>query len=274
MIIAGTVPIESLDLVEGEVESLGNRIRVAGREIPVSMGTTALAAAAAQTLGFLDERKPQLITAGDLGEGSGSLDIYRRLREVDDEVLVIHYIKPKIDEIRRIDTSGKVVADAGGMYAAKAAGIGPEFHLFLPDPGELAFLADEKAYHPAYVRRFIAEVDEEEVPSLVRRAYEGNQVPDHLVVKGGRDYVVHSGEVVEIVDEPLVEAMECIGGTGDTLTGIVAGLIAAGFETEEACVIGCRVNRRVGEIVKATPATRIHELIEAIPEALREELKD
>ncbi len=36
MIIAGTVPIESLDLVEGEVESLGNRIRVADREIPLN----------------------------------------------------------------------------------------------------------------------------------------------------------------------------------------------------------------------------------------------
>ncbi|WP_457614676.1 NAD(P)H-hydrate dehydratase, partial [Methanopyrus sp.] len=186
---------------------------------------------------------------------------------------VIHYIKPKIDEIRRVDTSGKVVADAGGMYAAKAAGVGPEFHLFLPDPGELAFLADEKAHHPAYVRGFIAEVDEEEVPDLVRRAYEENQVPDHLVVKGRRDYVVRRGEVVETIDEPLVEAMECIGGTGDTLTGIVTALIAAGFETEEACVIGCRVNRRLGEISEATPTTRIHELIKAIPEALHEELK-
>ncbi|WP_457615013.1 NAD(P)H-hydrate dehydratase [Methanopyrus sp.] len=273
MIIAGTVPIEGLGPVEGRVEPLSDRIRVAGREIPVSMGTAALAAAAARVLEFLDEDEPRLITAGDLGEGDGSIEIYRRLREVDDDVLVIHYIKPKIDEIRRVDTSGKVVADAGGMYAAKAAGVGPEFHLFLPDPGELAFLADEKAHHPAYVRRFIAEVDEEEVPDLVRRAYEENQVPDYLVVKGRRDYVVRRGEVVETIDEPLVEAMECIGGTGDTLTGIVAALIAAGFETEEACVIGCRVNRRLGEISEATPTTRIHELIKAIPEALHEELK-
>ena len=69
------------------------------------------------------------------------------LKEINEDLTVIHYIKPKISEILKIDFSKPIIGDAGGMYAGKAAGIGDKYHMFFPDVGELAFLADEKSSH-------------------------------------------------------------------------------------------------------------------------------
>ena len=267
MIIAGTLPIEGLDLVRGKGKLKENKIVIGNKEFPVSMGTGALIGASIKVHEYFGEELPEVITAGDIGTGEGSLKIYKHLKDVDDDLLVIHYIKPKISEIREIDFSPKIVADAGGMYAAKAAGIGDKFHLFLPDVGELAFLADEKASHPAYVRGFISEVDDREVPELIKRAYR-NRMPRYMVVKGEVDYIVKDGDIIEKIDNPRIETMECIGGTGDTLTGIVSSLISCGHRTEEACILGCKINRLLGEIVNPTPKTQIEELILQIPKAL------
>jgi len=39
------------------------------------------------------------------------------------------------------------------MYAAKAASLTHHFTVMTPDAGETAFLADENATHPAYIKR-------------------------------------------------------------------------------------------------------------------------
>jgi len=267
MIIAGTLPMEGLDLIMERGKLIKNRIVLGNMEFPISMGTGALIGASIKVHEYFGEELPEVITAGDIGIGDGSLKIYRYLREVRDDLLVIHYIKPKISEIKEIDFSPKIVADAGGMYAAKAAGIGDKFHLFLPDVGELAFLADEKASHPAYVRGFISEVDDREVPELIKRTYR-SRMPRYMVIKGERDYIVRDGNILERVENPKIETMECIGGTGDILTGIISSLINCGYKTEEACILGCKVNRILGEIVNPTPKTQIDELIFQIPKAL------
>ena len=155
------------------------------------------------------------------------------------------------------------------MYAAKAANIGDKFHLFLPDVGELAFLADEKASHPAYVRGFISEIDDKKVPKLIKRAYEKSKMPKYMVVKGERDYIVKDGNILDTIEEPKIEAMECIGGTGDTLTGIISSLIQCGYKTEDACILGCRINRILGKISNAKPDTQVYELIKNIPKAFK-----
>ena len=64
------------------------------------------------------------------------------------------------------------------------------------------------------------------------------------------------------------QAMEAIGGTGDTLTGIVAALIGAGIEINEAAGMAARVNRLAGHSAEPTPATQIMDIIERIPAAL------
>ncbi|ADC68915.1 protein of unknown function UPF0031 [Methanocaldococcus sp. FS406-22] len=272
MIIAGTMPIKGLDLVIGKATLKGDKIIINNKEFPVSMGTGALIGAVLKTLEYFGEKDVKIITAGDIGEGDGSLKIYNALKEIDDDLLIIHYIKPKISKIKEIDFSPKIIADAGGMYAAKAANIGDKFYLFLPDVGELAFLADEKATHPAYVRGFISEIDDKEVPKLIERAYK-LKMPKYMVVKGETDYIVKEGEITNTIKEPKIEAMECIGGTGDTLTGIISSLISVGFNAEEAMSLGCKINRKLGEVANAKPNTQVIEIISTIPKALEMTLK-
>lgn len=64
--------------------------------------------------------------------------------------------------------------------------------------------------------------------------------------------------------------MEAIGGTSDTLTGIVAALIAAGIDVREVAVIAAQVNRLAGSFAKLTPATQVIEIIRHILYALEE----
>jgi NAD(P)H-hydrate repair Nnr-like enzyme with NAD(P)H-hydrate dehydratase domain len=160
-----------------------------------------------------------------------------------------------------------LIADAGFMYAAKMSGQAPEYDLFTPDVGELAFLADETAPHPFYTRGFILHEDNR-VPDLVARAYAHDNAARFLLVKGSRDYLAGPQGIVASVDHPNHEAMEAIGGTGDTLIGIVAALVAAGYEINSAAILAARTNRMAGHLAQPTPATQVLEIIRRIPAAL------
>ena len=111
--------------------------------------------------------------------------------------------------------------------------------------GELAFLADEEAPHPFYTRGFILHEDMR-APALIERAYQHENTAACLFVKGQPDYVADRQGVHTTIDLPVEEAMEAIGGTGDTVTGIVAALIEAGIDVKESSIIGARVNRLAG----------------------------
>ena len=139
MIIAGTMPIEGLELTKGEAKLEGSELIINNKKFPVSIGTGALIGAVVKTLEYFEEKPPMVVTAGDIGDGSGSLKIYEELKNIDDDLVVIHYIKPKISCIKEIDFSPKVIADAGGMYAGKAAGIGNKFHCFFQMQGSSHF---------------------------------------------------------------------------------------------------------------------------------------
>jgi NAD(P)H-hydrate repair Nnr-like enzyme with NAD(P)H-hydrate dehydratase domain len=158
------------------------------------------------------------------------------------------------------------------MYVAKAAGDAGVFDVFTPDLGEAAFLADEKADHPMYTRGFIFHL-EEDVPALIKRAYDTGNAAHTMFVKGAVDYICHDGEIVDVISEPNVEALEPVGGTGDTITGLISGLMYAGKSPVQACRIAARVNRLAGELSDPTPATQVKDIIKHIPEALREVLK-
>ncbi len=75
------------------------------------------------------------------------------------------------------------------------------------------------------------------------------------------------------IDSPMEEAMEAMGGTGDTLTGIVTTLIGTGMEVMKAAIIAARVNRLAGYYAKPTPATQVMEIINHIPTACNQLLK-
>ena len=167
-----------------------------------------------------------------------------------------------------------LVADAGAMYAAKAAGISNQFDIFTPDPSEIAFLADAKASHPAYVSEHLLSGDINQVPQYVADAYQHGDAAKLLLIKGKTDFVARDGEVLATINEPNIPMLEPIGGTGDTITGLVSALVYAGFEPAKAAVIAFRTNRIAGELAQPTPATKARQIVEHFSEALTLATKD
>jgi NAD(P)H-hydrate repair Nnr-like enzyme with NAD(P)H-hydrate dehydratase domain len=165
-----------------------------------------------------------------------------------------------------------MIADAGFMYAAKMSGQARAYDLFTPDAGELAFLADETAPHPFYTRGFILH-EEARVPELIARAYAHENAARILLVKGEKDVLADERGVMETVAEPKSAAMEAMGGTGDTLSGLAAALVASGMEVSRAAFLAARVNRLAGLLAKLTPASQVEALVRQIPQALRQMLE-
>jgi len=284
LLIVGTVPDESFPLTLGpavldKTDLVVNTIRV-----PVNRGTPALIGAVEKAGQVLGEMEIQVALAGDIGTGAGSRKLYehltRNLQDINADTLVFHYLQPDVDWHNKILFSVKdmgkkpvLIADAGFMYAAKMSGQAPAYDLFTPDVGELAFLADETAPHPFYTRGFILHQDNQ-VPDLIARAYQHQNAACHLLVKGSTDYVVHEGTILDQVSRPSAQVMEAMGGTGDTLTGLVCALIAKGKPIPEACGIAALTNRLAGIYAAPTPATQVMEIIKQIPKALARVLKD
>ena len=283
MLIAGTVPIENLPLTMGEVRALGDALVVEGHGIPRNQGTGAMIGAALATTEYLKLEAPYVLVAGDTGQGKGSREIYeyliRKVAELSPEVLALHYCLPDMALSRRLCEAVKkcerrplMIADAASMYAAKAAGLASEFDIFTPDATEMAFLADPEATHPAYIARHLFDTDITQTPGLIAAAYERRDAARLLLVKGAVDYVVRDGRILATVAEPDVPALEAIGGTGDTITGLVSALAYAELEPHEAAIIAARANRVAGMYARATPATRVSQIIDQFPVIFKEHL--
>jgi hypothetical protein len=280
--IIGTIPHEQFPLTPGEVGLIDNELTIGGNRVPVNRGTPALLAAAIKAGEFLGLPAPYGYLVGDIGHGDGSRRLYEyltlHLPQSDFESITLHYLQPDVNWHNRVlakldETLRRppLIADAGFMYAAKMSGKSLQYDLFTPDIGELAFLADEQAPHPFYTRGFILH-EESRVPDLISRAYAHNNAARHLLVKGEKDYIANEKGIQAIIDQPVEDAMEAIGGTGDTLTGIVASLISTGMEIIEAASIAARTNRLAGYYAKPTPATQVIEIVNHIPRALEEVL--
>ncbi len=276
--IVGTVPDADLGLLHGPARLDGGRVTVAGRELEVQRGTPALLAAALQVAAHLGRPEIHASLAGDTGRGDGSRHLYdwlcRHLADCICSVLVFHYLQPDVDwhgrvllAIEQMTRPPVLIADAGFMYAAKMSGQAGRYDCFTPDLGELAFLADEQAPHPFYTRGFILH-ESNRADDLIERAYRHDNAAIHLLVKGATDAIVARGRVVDRVDAPSTPAMEAIGGTGDTLTGLLAALCAAGHDLVPAASLAARANRLCGALARPTPASPVSELIAAIPRAL------
>jgi NAD(P)H-hydrate repair Nnr-like enzyme with NAD(P)H-hydrate dehydratase domain len=169
------------------------------------------------------------------------------------------------EAVEKCDERPIMIADAASMYSAKAAGMASRFDVFTPDATEMAFLADPAATHPAYIARHLFDTDITKTPELVDIAYRNKNASQVLLVKGAIDYIVRDGKILETISEPDVPALEAIGGTGDTITGLVAALVYAGLEPHEAAIIAAKTNRMAGELARPTPATRVNKIIEQFP---------
>ena len=281
ILLVGTVPIREMPLLEGFAEFKGEHILVNDTNLPCTQGTGAMIAAAALTCEYLRSGPPRAVVAGDIGEGIGSLLLYEflidRLAELQPKVLVLHYVLPNIGLMKEVVQAAEncpqkpiLLADAGSMYAVKAAGLAPKFDLMTPDATELAFLADPEATHPAYISKFFFET--EVTSSLIGSAYEHKGASKVLLIKGSTDYVVKERKTVSTIPEPNVPELEAIGGTGDTITGMAAGFIHIGTEVEQAAILAAKSNRTAGLMAHPSPRTKVWELIQHFPEVFKENL--
>jgi len=279
-LIVGTVPEEDFPLVHGPVVVRNQSLRVQEREVKIARGTPALAAFTAMAAREMDLAPPEVLLMGDTGSGQGSRKVYARLVEIMGELEVegftFHYLLPDIYwhnkvlwAIQEKQPSAVLVADAGFMYVAKMSGFSADYDLFTPDIGEMCFLADETAPHPFYTRGFLLE-DESRVEEYISRAYSEQNAARHLLVKGARDYIVQDGQIMSTVSEPAVPAMEAIGGTGDSLTGIVTARLMAKEDIPAACHKSALTNRHLGVLGLPTPAFSIGELLPFLAGAMQE----
>ena len=286
--IVGTVPDPDFALcpagLEGPSTVAGGLLHLPdGQAVPVQRGTAALAATAILACEVLGVAPPRLLLAGDPGSGAGSRAIYawleQNIAQLSPAGLTFHYLFPDQDWHNRVlmavqDLPARpiMVADAGFMYVAKMSGYADAYDLFTPDLGELAFLADEKAPHPFYTRGFLL-AQEDDVPPLLQRTLEHGNCPKNMIIKGSKDYIVLDGQIAATVDAPSVASMECIGGTGDLVTGLATAFLCGHANMDsasmgESCTAAARMARMLAQHCAPTPGTQIAELIEKLPEAL------
>ena len=213
-LIVGTVPYEDFPLVYAPCALADGKLRVGDRALPIIRGTPALLAAACSAGDVLGLDPPWALMAGDIGRGDGSVRVYRHLvedsRDYNERLIVFHYLQPDVDwhnkilmRIEELNDKPLLMADAGYMYVAKMSGFASSYDLFTPDAGEMAFLADETAPHPFYTRGFLLQ-EEEEVPQLIRRAYENENSARYLLVKGRKDLVASIDGIMAEISEPRV----------------------------------------------------------------------
>ncbi len=282
LLLSGTLPVEDSSLIFGTIKYDGRSISLGDKYIPKelgSIGAMAMMAASATAAEALGIEAPMGVVAGDMGKGAGSAALYAYLTEkagaLGANAVTMHYIlpirKPFMEFVEMLDYWEKrpfMIADAGSMLIAKATGACKKFDLFTPDAGEICFLADPEAGHPAYVKSMLFDIDTTEVPKLIEKAYAGGNAPRYLLIKGPTDFIVDDGKIMYTISEPNIPALEPIGGTGDTITGMVSALISGGYEPIRACLIAGHANRLAGQMTNPTPATQVFEIIKHIGEAV------
>lgn len=290
IVLIGTYPDKHPGILEGYAR-INNRelnsreLQIGNKSIEIGMGTTCMAAACAHVCNALDVEPPYCVMAGDIGNGEGSMNLYSYMSkdvfELAPDIVTLHYMMPFID--RMVDfgfaleeniKTPLLIADAGGMYAAKISGIGHIFDLFTPDKGELAFLADKDAMHPMFVNENLFDFPDERIPELALKTSLTGLSADTLLVKGNMDYIIQGGNIKAVVDTPSIPEMEAVGGTGDTLTGITSALAGWNKSLTNMCIMAAKINRIAGKYCNIQPDTHISSLIAKIPEALERVMQD
>jgi NAD(P)H-hydrate epimerase len=215
-LVTAAVPEPLLSTVDlGSVESM---------TLPLPAGPSGqLAAAAVDRLLAFAEGKSALAVGPGLGQEEETAAAIRRLVTEADLPLVL-------------DADG-VNAFAGrvGEIAARAAQ-GRETVL-TPHPGEMGRLLDLP----------IAEVQADRIAAARRAARETRAV---VVLKGHLSLIaVPMGEdEAEVYVNPTGNPGMATGGTGDVLTGILAGLLAQGLAAPEAAQLGVYLHGLAGDL--------------------------
>ena len=281
MLIAGTVPYKDMPLTTGPVRLDGELLVVDSQRFACAQGTGAMISAALATTDYLKLEPPQVLVVGDVGDGKGSQQMYdyliQNIDKLSPAVLSLHYCMPFMELFRELCKVIKkckkrpfLIADAGAMYGIKGAGLAPEFDILTPDPTEIAFLADPKATHPAYIAHHLFQSELDKIPEWIATAYKNGGAARLLLVKGKTDYIASDGKILATINEPDVSVLEAIGGTGDTITGLVSALVYAGLKPHQAAIIAARTNRMAGKYAQPTPATKVKRIISQFHTVFRE----
>lgn len=282
-LIVGTIPEDSLPLytdgLTTQIQIKDDSLLLANeRALSVNRGTAALVATATLACEALNVPPPRVLLTGDTGTGTGSRQAYQWLAEniaslvarENLEGITFHYFFPDVDShnrlylaIEALPVKPILVADAGYMYVAKMSGCASGYDLFTPDMGELAFLADEKAPHPFYTRGFLSAKDCQ-IEALLERALKNDNCSANMIIKGKTDYIVCDGQIIAKVAEPSVEAMECIGGTGDIVTGFATAYLTASFPVCKSALLAAKAARYLAQYCNPAPACQVANLIAQI----------
>ncbi|MFW5792356.1 MAG: NAD(P)H-hydrate dehydratase, partial [Desulfohalobiaceae bacterium] len=89
---------------------------------------------------------------------------------------------------------------------------------------------------------------------------------------GSRDIIANSTGILAEIHSPSLPALEAMGGTGDTVTGLVGSLLDSGMDVVQASRIASLVNRTAGQLTHPTPATQVSEIVANIPHGLQDVL--
>jgi ADP-dependent NAD(P)H-hydrate dehydratase / NAD(P)H-hydrate epimerase len=279
LLLFGSVPDPSLPLTFGAVQRDGDALISEGHQFSRTQGTGAMISAALAVTTSLGLAPPYVLIAGDIGDGKGTKSIFQYLTQniasLSPQVLTLHYCLPIMGLLKKlceaINACPKrptLIADAGGMYAAKGAGLAQAFDIFTPDTSEIAFLADPQATHPAYISHHLFAADASAIPNQIQTAFQLKSAAKLLLVKGKTDYVAIDGQIVATINQPNIPTLEAIGGTGDTITGLVSALVYAGLKHQDAAIMACQINRIAGQMVQPTPATKVRQVIDQFPMVL------
>jgi NAD(P)H-hydrate repair Nnr-like enzyme with NAD(P)H-hydrate dehydratase domain len=277
LVLIGTVPDE-FGLYIGKAKLKDKFLSIDNTDFPVERGTAAMATAALKVCDFYGLDSPLCIFGGDILGGRGTdlmfKEVNSRLEQYSPEVVTLHYMFPKIsygqpfiDKINSLSNKPQLIADAGGMYLIKTINKAYLFDVFTPDEGELFFLADELAPHPLYVRSELLN-KKLSIADLIDKAYKNKNTSKTTIVKGAVDYIYNDGTKIKELSKPNIQAMEAIGGTGDTITGMLSALRYK--KDPEADYKALVLNRLIGKKIGCTPATQILEFIKAIPAVLED----
>ena len=226
-------------------------------------------ASAASAIPTIASHSPEIMTEplAETGEGSIAPDL-PALATITAKKTVIAIgpgmgqHKETVDFIRRIVQESKtpMVVDADAINALagqKLSFAGPR--IFTPHPGEMARL----------IGKSIADIQKDRIGTARAFATEHGL---HLVLKGNRTVIAMPDGEVWI--NPTGSPAMATGGTGDVLTGLVAGLIAQfPDQLERALLAAVWWHGRAGELGAAKLGEKsliATDLFEFLPEAMRE----
>ncbi len=155
----------------------------------------------------------------------------------------------------------RIIVDADGLNALSER---PEWWRSLPPTCVLTPHAGEFA---RLTRLSIAEVEDARETAARTHAQQWNQV---VLLKGAFTLVAEPGGQVTLL--PFANPALATAGSGDVLSGIIAGLLAQGLSPRDAAIAGGYVHALAGDIAGeeiGDAGVIASDLLERIPEALR-----